>query len=457
MPSFSLSMNLGALIVNDTIAGISTAAGEGAIAVIRVSGPEAAAMSRQVFPTRGTALTGTPRVMRYGRIVRKTESLDTGMAAYFPAPRSYTGEDMVEIYCHGGILVAARVLEAVLELGARAAEAGEFTRRAFLNGKLDLTQAEAVMDIIRARSPIALAAAEEQLQGRLGRELAGLRAHLLSLVANIEAWIDFPDEDIDPATGAGFLAEIRKALQEVETLLSTARTGRILREGVRLVIFGSPNAGKSSLLNALLGFERAIVTPTPGTTRDTIEELANLGGLPFCITDTAGLRETEDPIEKIGMARAHEAMAAADILLHVVDASAGTEFPDLANAGPFESLTVFNKIDLLDAPVPWPDGAIGISCLTGAGLETLVEKVVARAQGNPQRPSALAINARHQACLQRAKAGLESAAAELESNHSPEFVATGLHEALDAIGDILGLADTEEILGEIFSKFCIGK
>ena len=445
------------MIINDTIAGISTAAGEGAIAVIRVSGPEAAEISCQVFQAKGKSHIETPRQMRYGQIARHGETIDAGMAVYFPGPRSYTGEDMVEIHCHGGILVAARVLEAVLELGARAADAGEFTRRAFLNGKLDLTQAEAVMDIIRARSPIALAAAEEQLQGRLGKELAAMRAHLLALVANIEAWIDFPDEDIDPETGAGFLDDIRKALREIEALLSTARTGRILREGVRLVIFGSPNAGKSSLLNSLLGFERAIVTPTPGTTRDTIEEFANLGGLPFRITDTAGLRETEDLVEQIGMARAHEAMATADILLHVIDASENGEMPPSTEGGASKSLIVFNKIDIMNPQTDFPHGGIGISCLTGDGLETLVQKIVARAQGAPQRPSALAINARHQACLQRAKAGLETAASELESRHSPEFVATGLHEALDAIGEILGVADTEEILGEIFSKFCIGK
>lgn len=207
-------------------------------------------------------------------------------------------------------------------------------------------------------------------------------------------------------------------------------------------------------MNALLGFERAIVTPTPGTTRDTIEELANLGGLPFQITDTAGLRETEDPVEQIGVARAHKAMASADILLHVIDATNPPMDRQNINS---ESILVFNKIDLLTSPPQLPVGGIGLSCLTGEGLELLVQTVVTRAQGTPQRPSALAINARHQACLNRAKAGLESAASELEARHSPEFAATGLHEALDAIGEVLGLADTEEILGEIFSKFCIGK
>lgn len=442
------------MILDDTIAGISTPAGEGAVAIIRVSGPVSLTLLEKIFCIKGRPLASTPRVLRLGRVIRDSETIDTGMAVYFPAPRSYTGEEMAEIHCHGGILVAARVLETVLESGARAAEAGEFTRRAFLNGKLDLTQAEAVMDIIRARSPVALAAAEEQLQGRLGRELAALRSHLLSLVANIEAWIDFPDEDIDPETGATFLGHLKKAGLEIDALLSTARTGRILREGVRLVIYGSPNAGKSSLLNVLLGFERAIVTSTPGTTRDTIEELANLGGLPFRITDTAGLRETEDPIEKIGVARAHEAIASADILLHVIDA---TCIPTRQESASPESIIVLNKTDLLKSPSDLPPGGIGISCLTGEGLELLVQMIVTRAQGTPQRPSALAINARHQACLHRAKVGLESAASELEANHSPEFAATGLHEALDAIGEILGLADTEEILGEIFSKFCIGK
>ncbi len=444
------------VLFEETIAAQSTALGEGAIAVIRISGKDASGIARHILglPEKALPMT-TPRRMRLSRIVLRGRPIDNALTAFFPGPTSYTGEDVLEVYCHGGLLVAAKVLEAALEAGARLADPGEFPRRAFLNGRMDLTQAEAVMDVIRARAPLALEAAREQLEGGLGRAMGGLRERLLGLVANIEAWIDFPEEDIDPETGAGFLASVRGVIAEIDVLLATADDGRILREGIRLVLCGKPNAGKSSLLNCLLRSERAIVDAAPGTTRDTLEEAATLGGWPFRITDTAGLRETTDRVERIGVERARAAMRAADILLRVVDATEGAPpAPEAPN-----ELIALNKTDLLSGPlVGQPDWVHPISCLTGAGFPELIEALVARARGaGAARPTALAINARHQACLNRAHASLEEAASELSAGTPPEFAATGLRSALDAIGEILGVADTEEILGEIFQRFCIGK
>ena len=436
------------MLTDETISAISTPPGEGAVAVIRVSGSLASHVLGSVF--RGRRPADFPRELCLGRIVSNGEEIDRCLAVYFPAPRSYTGEPMAEIHCHGGILVAARVLEAVLDEGARAAMPGEFTQRAFLNGKLDLTQAEAVMDVIRARTPLALRAAQHQLAGRLGDQFQEMRARLLALVANVEAWIDFPEEDITPETGEKFANDIRDTIARTDSLLSSAESGRILREGVKLVLCGAPNAGKSSLLNKLLGFERAIVNPTPGTTRDTIEEPANLGGIPFLITDTAGLRETEDAVERQGVERARQAIAGADLVVHVIDAT--LDLPAEIKSG----IIAFNKCDLLDKKRPDLPGIL-VSCVTGEGIAGLVDRIVAEVHRSAPPPNAAAINARHKACLHRARRGLTESLAELEKNSPPEFAATGLHEALDAMGEILGVADAEEILGEIFARFCIGK
>jgi len=438
------------MLADDTIAAISTPPGEGAIAVVRVSGPDVTRIVEQVF--RGPKL--SPRVATVGRIVDGEETVDEVVATFFAGPASYTGEDVLEISCHGGVIISARVLETILRAGARAAGPGEFTQRAFLNGKMDLTQAEAVMDLIRAQTPLAARAAAEQLRGRIGEEISNIRDDLLGIVAHVEAYIDFPEEDIDPDTDAALRARIDAVRNRIQKLLATADEGRILREGVRLAICGRPNAGKSSLLNRLLGYDRAIVSPTPGTTRDTIEELLNLRGIPFRVVDTAGIRETPDSIEREGVRRAREVAEGADVVLHVIDSSD----PEAVSAPPIvpNELAVFNKSDLVAGAAAHRD-ALSISCVTGDGIDALVDAIVERARRHApgSRDSLAAINARHQACLTRADAALAEA---MDRFHeAPEFVAVHLRTALDAVGDVIGVVDTEDILGRIFSSFCIGK
>lgn len=440
------------MIADDTIAALSTPPGEGAIAVVRISGPAARDIAGQIF--RGPA--PEPRVATFGRIFAGDEAVDEVVLTAFAAPASYTGEDVVEIGCHGGVVISARVLQAVLEAGARAAGPGEFTQRAFLNGKMDLTQAEAVMDLIRAQTPLAARSASEQLRGRIGAEISAIREALLDIVAHVEACIDFPDEDIDPDTGAAMRARMRAARERIARLLATADEGRILREGVKLAICGRPNAGKSSLLNRLLGYERAIVSPTPGTTRDTIEEALNLRGIPFRITDTAGLRETPDAIEREGVHRAREAVAAADIVVRVVDASDASAFGDPPEA--MGEVLALNKCDLVENSAHAANGQ-RVSCLTGEGIPELIDALVAKAGvSSPASGDSLAaINARHQACLQRAANALDAAMERFDAGMAPEFVAIDLRAALDAAGEVVGAVDTDDILGRIFGSFCIGK
>jgi tRNA modification GTPase len=438
-------------VKDDTIAALSTPPGEGAIAVVRISGPDALSIVAKVFRGAETK----PRVATFGRIAEGGEIIDDVVLTTFHAPASYTGEHVVEIGCHGGVLISARVLQTVLAAGARAAGPGEFTQRAFLNGKMDLTQAEAVMDLIRAQTPLAARSAAEQLRGGIGRRIMEIREALLNIVAHVEAYIDFPDEDIDPDTGASMRSRMTFALGQINALLATADEGRILREGVRLAICGRPNAGKSSLLNRLLGYERAIVSPTPGTTRDTIEEGLSLRGIPFRITDTAGLRETPDAIEREGVRRARESVENADVVLRVLDATEPEALNDPAAADC--EIIVVNKIDLVASSDI--ESAVRVSCVTGDGIPELIESIVAKIQSGKvaQRDTLAAINARHQACLQRAKASLEAAIARFDEGTAPEFVAVDLRAALDAAGEVVGVVDTDDILGRIFGTFCIGK
>lgn len=442
----------------DTIAALASGGGTAAVALIRLSGPHAEEIADRAC--RGSASRAEERRATRAK-VRDAEGriLDDVLITVFRGSRSFTGEPVVEFACHGGRLVTRRVLERLLECGARPAGPGEFTERAFLHGKLDLTQAEAIMDLISAQSDLALRAAHEQLEGGIGREAVRLREDLTGVVAHLEAWIDFPEEDIDPDTGELFKARVAGVREGIARLLATAEQGRILREGVRTVICGRPNAGKSSLLNLLLGCERAIVSDEAGTTRDTIEETIILDGVPLRLVDTAGLREEAGGIEREGIRRTLHEAGRADLLLVVRDASLPTvdsvvELPESQRV-----VTVLNKSDLGEHAEWTGHDGVRLSCQTGTGLDQLRHAIrEALDLGEADwGEHAVAINTRHRDCLRRADESLETAEVLLESAAAPELAALELRGALDALGEIVGKVDTEDILGAIFSRFCIGK
>jgi tRNA modification GTPase len=448
----------GAVAPGETIAAISTPMGEGAIAVVRVSGENAIAVADRLFRGSEKPSQFPLHAQHLGEIVEGERVIDQVVLSVHRAPASYTGEDLVEINCHGGILVTAQVLEACLGAGARSARPGEFTERAFLNGKMDLTQAEAVMDLIRARTDLALRSAHEQLEGALGQKVAAIRSGLVDLLAHLEAAIDFPEEGIAPDEGAKLRARLESIREQMRGLLATADRGRVLREGLRVVIYGPTNAGKSSLLNRLLGYERAIVSERPGTTRDTIEEVINLHGIPIRLLDTAGLREAGDAIEREGMARTERSLAGADILLHVLDRSVAKPAGFIGNSTEQIQLVLLNKSDLPEHP-DWANlDALRICCLSNDGLKGLEEAIVARISEKHLRPeSGVAINMRHRDCLRRALAACDLADGTMESIFAPEYVVVDLRDALRALDEITGAANAEEIRDALFAQFCIGK
>jgi tRNA modification GTPase len=443
--------------MNDTIAAVSTPLGEGALAVIRVSGPMARPVVAKLF--RGPKTKLEPRKVYFGSIHDSAGKLDDVLVTWFAAPASYTGEDVAEISCHGGILVTRRILDLFLANGVRPAEPGEFTQRAFLNGKMDLTQAEAVMDLIRAQTDLALRAANEQLAGELGRELDELREQLLTVLAHVEAYIDFPDEHIDPDTGNALIARVAGICSGLSGLLATADRGRILRHGLRTVIFGEPNVGKSSLLNLLLGYERAIVSEIPGTTRDTIEEVINIRGIPVRLIDTAGARPSRDRLESEGIRRTYRAIDEADLILRVVDASGSRSSGEVAEPSKAQTILIMNKVDLGVHPDWSACEGVRISCLHRLGLESLNEAIWHRVMGKAGELQnvRVAINARHQRCLQQALDMLEAGRQSLREERSPELVAIELRSGMEFLGQVVGRMDTDELLGKIFSEFCIGK
>lgn len=442
----------------DTIAALASGGGTAAVALIRLSGPQVEEVADRAC-NGAASRAGERRATRAK--VRDAEGrvLDDVLLTVFRDSRSFTGEPVVEIACHGGRLVTRRVLERLLECGARSAGPGEFTERAFLHGKLDLTQAEAIMDLISAQSDLALRAAHEQLEGGIGREAVRLREDLIGVVAHLEAWIDFPEEDIDPDTGDLFKARVAAAREGIAKLLATAEQGRILREGVRTVICGRPNAGKSSLLNLLLGSERAIVSDEAGTTRDTIEETIILDGVPLRLVDTAGLRDEAGGIEREGIRRTLHEAGRADLLLVVRDASLSAAESSVELPESNRAVTVLNKADLGEH-VDWVgNDGVRLSCNTGTGLDQL-RRAIREALDFGEADwgeHAVAINTRHRDCLRRADESLETAEVLLESAAAPELAALELRGALDALGEIVGKVDTEDILGAIFSQFCIGK
>jgi tRNA modification GTPase len=448
--------------LDDTIAAISTPVGEGAIAVLRVSGPEALDLVARIFHGSTAPEKMEPRRSYFGEIYDVTGVIDQVLLTIFRRPQSYTGEDVVEISCHGGILVTRKILSMLLHAGARSADPGEFTQRAFLNGKMDLTQAEAVMDLIRAQTELALRAANEQLAGHLGRELTKIQDELLTTLAHIEAYIDFPDEGISPETGKMLFDRLEETGGSLTRLIATADQGRILRHGLRTVIYGEPNVGKSSLLNLLLGYDRAIVSETPGTTRDTIEETIDVRGIPVRLIDTAGKRSSEDSIEKEGIRRTELQLAQADLVLQVVDASlpSGDQRQPLTlNGRESNRVLVLNKVDLGLHPDWAACPGVRFSCRTREGEKVLSQAIwdFVMTGGFSSQDFRIAISVRHQACLRKAIAELEAAKAGLANKELPELISIELRGALDAIGDVVGRHDTEDLLGRIFSEFCIGK
>ncbi|MGV3771524.1 MAG: tRNA uridine-5-carboxymethylaminomethyl(34) synthesis GTPase MnmE [Verrucomicrobiales bacterium] len=452
----------------DSIAAISTPLGESGLAVVRVSGAQALAIGDVVFQPKGKLFTkpsaAKSHTVHYGHALLNGKVVDEVMLTVFRAPRTFTREEMIEISCHGGILPAKMVLDALLHAGARLAEPGEFTKRAFLNGRIDLAQAEAVADLIHARTELALSAANEQLAGKLSRKIDKMRETMISILAHVEAHIDFPDEDIAPDTKDQLVARLRDASEQMDALLRTANEGQILRRGIRVAIIGKPNAGKSSLLNHLLGHERAIVSPIPGTTRDTIEETANIRGIPIHFIDTAGLREANDLIEQEGIRRSRATIARAELILHVIDHTDGstdelqTSLIELADK---KQIVVINKIDLPGNPPQLPAGIVSvpISCETGSGMEALKDAIKNIVWSGEIKTEMLGvmINSRHQEALNRARKQTDLTITALMEGHTLELAAMDLRLAVNAIGEIVGKTSTEDLLDSIFGQFCLGK
>lgn len=452
---------------SDTIVAPGTPPGEGGIGIIRISGKEAETLLRRIF--RPSSPTGKleSHHLYHGRIVDgEGGGVDEVLAVIMRAPRSFTREDVVEIHCHGGSLLIARVLDLLVDYGARLARPGEFTLRAFLNGRLDLARAEAVADLIHARSVAAGKLALRQLDGEVSRAVYALREAVLGILAEIEAWIDFPEEDL------GFsqfehLAETSRALSDrIGGLLSGFALGRALREGLSLLIVGPPNVGKSSLLNVLLGEDRAIVTDIPGTTRDTIEEPLVLGGFPLRLIDTAGIRVSQDRVEAEGIKRTHDKIAGADLLLLVLDGSRPPGSADgeaLALCVERPTLLIANKADLgtVALPAPWDRlPRVDVSTHTGVGLDELRQAIVEQVRG-PQgmggQEGVIVSDRRHREALVRCRDSLARFLEGVQATRDPEFLALELREGLAALGEITGETTPDQVLEQIFSRFCIGK
>lgn len=453
--------------MEDTIAAISTPIGEGGIAIIRVTGPQAFELADRIFrSSHGRPSAFPSHTIHFGTAGTNGNIVDQVMLTVMRGPRTYTKEDTVEINCHGGILTARKLLSLCFQNGARLAEPGEFTKRAFLNGRIDLTQAEAVMDLIRARTERAQAIAVHELEGHLSAKVNDVRERLITMLAHIEAHIDFPEEDISPNTRQSLLHDMEAVLAFLQSLIASAREGKILREGLTLAIVGRPNVGKSSLLNALLGENRSIVTPVPGTTRDTVEELANIKGVPFRLIDTAGIRRARGHIEAIGVRRTQTALEQSEFLLHLLDASRPFTVADREVAVQCKKkrvLLVLNKIDLprrLRLPKELSKfDTVAVSATTGRGLEDLRGKLLQFAFSGTAGITdiTVAINERHRTALSKAFNLLTSCHHCLATENLLEIVAQQLRTALDAVGEVTGKTTTDDILERIFSTFCIGK
>lgn len=455
------------MYVRDTIAAISTPVGEGGIGIVRISGPQSLPVARSIFRAKSNGGLTSHR-FSYGEVLSPDtgELVDEAMVVFMKGPNSYTREDVVEIQCHGGTLVVSRILGLVLSEGARLAEPGEFTKRAFLNGRIDLVQAEAVMDVISSRTDASLALAQHQREGLLSKRIATVKEGIVYALAYVEALIDFPEDDVDVAVETDVLGKVAPAMAELNALIEGFDEGRVLREGVSVVIAGKPNVGKSSLLNTLLKEKRAIVTNVPGTTRDLIEEVVNINGLPVKLLDTAGIRQSEDQVEQEGVRLSLDRIPKADLVLFVVDGSSafGDEDSAILQAiGAKSYIVVRNKSDLpLAAHLPETCSApvVSISTLTGDGVVELrdaITRAFMHGHAIDGREFVAVSKARHRDALLKARTSLQSFVANLEEGVNMELLPVDLRDALDAVGEVTGETTADDVLDRIFSSFCIGK
>ena len=454
--------------MEDTIAAIATAPGEGGIGVVRISGEKSKEILEKIFLKKNSEKDLVPRMMHYG-FVRNNfsgELIDEVMAVYFKAPYSYTAEDVVEIQCHGSMVSLRKILSLVLKNGARIAESGEFTKRAFLNGRLDLSQAEAVIDLIRAKSDKSFDVALNQLEGNFSKEIRKIRAELMNSLVNITVNIDYPDEDIEQLTFENLVSDLTSVRVKVEKMLQTSNTGRIMSEGLKISIIGKPNVGKS---NALLKETRAIVTSVPGTTRDTIEEMLTIRGIPVKLTDTAGIRQTEDIIEKIGIEKSKEAFNNADLIIFMADRSRvldEEDFSILSHIGEKKAIVILNKTDLPKAfdeteiekllPKAY---IIEASVANGEGIEELENVVENLVYGGEvkQSDSMMVTNVRHKNLLEEADSSLADAIEMAKACQPLELLEIDASRAYECLGAIIGEAVEEDIINEVFARFCLGK
>lgn len=447
----------------ETVAAIATPIGEGGVAIVRISGKDAVAVADRIFS--GPVSRFPTHTAHYGHIIdEEGKPIDSGLALPMLGKRSFTGEDTVEIHCHGGALITRRVLDRVLEAGARQAMPGEFTFKAFMNGKIDLAQAEAIQELIAAKNDHALNAAEQQLQGKLSEKVRGFQEKLSHIAAILEAWVDFPDEDLEFASFDDVIQQLKDICREIEALLATYHDGKIVSEGVALCLVGSPNVGKSSLMNAMLDRDRAIVSDIPGTTRDVLEDNLKLSGLNFRLTDTAGIRETEDRIEKEGVIRSRKALLEADLVLCVLDLIQGLSPSDqqlLDTLPRSKTIIVWNKADLPHTMPPSVDFpcVVKLSARTREGFDAFKAAIdaVIWESGPPSKEEVLITNSRHKEAIALAGSFCKKVVTGLEKRISPEFVAMDMRASLLELGKVIGTDVTEDILTAIFSNFCIGK
>jgi tRNA modification GTPase len=444
-------------MTTDTIAASATPPGRGGVGIIRVSGPASRAIAQQLIGELPPARQAVHTIFSD----KEGEPIDDGLALFFPGPNSFTGEDVLELQGHGGPVVMDMLLNAVLEAGARPARPGEFSERAFLNDKLDLAQAEAIADLIDSSTHQAARSALRSLQGEFSKRVNDLADRMVELRVYVEAALDFPDEEIDFLADAGVQRRLQEIENGLEKVLSDARQGSLLREGMNLVLAGRPNAGKSSLLNALSGREAAIVTHIPGTTRDVLKESISIDGMPLHITDTAGLRESDDPVEQEGIRRAWQAIEQADVMLMLMDDTRGRDIEEQAILERLPErlrvIEVYNKIDLSGRPAGRHGNELGISARTGAGISDLKSALKEHMGFHVVEEGQFLARRRHLHALQRAENHVTAAREQLETFHAGELMAEELRLAHDSLGEITGKMTADDLLGEIFSSFCIGK